>query len=220
MLREQLDRATVTSGPSPMVTDTTSLASMPIAKVTDLASRIQLDVTIPPRKKSSAKGKERAHKPLKPMSADSDIIMGVSNAEFLALAPLTMDEQLVTAKTEPRNYAHIASLPPRLIEPQPSAPAPIGQSSSNCLCDKEIISDPAPNQLLTGFTIIPVGPVGNPHFWPNSLWATAKYKDFFPTKAKAGSKQPLIKYKHTTAEYKALAKEALIILLDQRSRLQ
>ena len=39
-------------------------------------------------------------------------------------------------------------------------------------------------------------------------------------KAKAGSKQPLIKYKHTTAEYKALAKEALIILLDQRSRLQ
>src|SRR6202453_1964622 len=62
-LREQLDRATIASGPSPMVTDTTSLASMPIAKVTDLASRIQLDVTILPRQKPSAKGKERAHEP-------------------------------------------------------------------------------------------------------------------------------------------------------------
>src|SRR5271154_3470116 len=120
-----------------MVTDTTSLASMPIAKVTDLVSHIQLDVTIPPRKKSSAKGKERAHKPLKPMSADSDIIMGVSDTEFPALAPLTMDEQLVTAKTEPRNYAHMASLPPWLIELQPSALAPVGQSASNRLHDKE-----------------------------------------------------------------------------------
>ena len=154
------------------------------------------------------------------MSADLDIIMGVSNAEFPALAPLTMDEQLVTANTESCHYAHMASLPSRLIELKPFALASIGQSVSNCLRDEEIISDPAPNRLLTSFTVIPVGPAGNPHFWPNSLWATAKYKDFFPTKAKAGSKQPLIKYKHTTAEYKALAEEALIIPLDQRSRLQ
>src|ERR1700677_1276870 len=105
------------------------------------------------------------------MSADLDIIMGVSDAEFLALAPLTVDEQLVTANTESSHYAHMASLPPRLIEPKPSAPAPVGQSFSNCLRDKEVISDPAPNRLLTGFTIIPVGLAVNPHFQPNLLWA-------------------------------------------------
>src|ERR1700677_556075 len=99
-----------------MVTDTTSLASMPIAKVTDLVSCIQLDVTTSPRQKLSAKGKERAHEPLKPMSADLDIIMGISDAEFPALVPLAMDEQLITANTESRNYAYMASLPPWLIE--------------------------------------------------------------------------------------------------------
>src|ERR1700677_953938 len=98
------------------LTDTTSLASMPIAKVTNLASHIQLDVTIPPRRKPSTKGKEQAHEPLKPMSADLDIIMGVSDAEFPALVPLTMDKQLITANTESRNYAYMASLPPWLIE--------------------------------------------------------------------------------------------------------
>src|ERR1700677_1031070 len=115
---------------------------MPIAKVTDLASRIQLDMTTSPKQKLSAKGKERAHEPPKPMSADLDIIMDVAELNFPALVPLAKDEQLATAKTESRNYAH---LPPQLLEPHPSAPAPIGQLGFNCLCDEEIIFDPAPN---------------------------------------------------------------------------
>ena len=108
-----------------MVTDTTSLASMPIAKVTDLASHIQLDVTTLSKQKLSAKGKERAHEPPKPMSTDLDIIMDVTDMNFPALVPLAKDEQLATVKTESCDYAHMASLPPRLLEPHPSAPAPL-----------------------------------------------------------------------------------------------